>query len=56
MTLPVSWRHRRLRVPAGLVLHYADLSDCDHTEFSAVPITSTQKTLRSLKANFSPEC
>src|SRR6185295_10733006 len=23
MTIPASWRHRRLRVPQGLVLHYA---------------------------------
>lgn len=56
MTLPVSWRHRRLRVPAGLVLHYADLSDFDRTGFSAVPITSAPRTLRDcLEANVSPE-
>jgi predicted transcriptional regulator of viral defense system len=56
MTIPASWRRRRLRVPAGLVLHYADLGDSDCTGFSAVPITSVQRTLRDcLEANVSPE-
>lgn len=56
MTLPVTWQHRRLRVPAGLVLHYADLSEFDRTGFSAVPVTSTQRTLRDcLEENVSPE-
>jgi predicted transcriptional regulator of viral defense system len=56
MTLPMSWQRRRLRVPAGLVLHYADLGDFDRTEFSAVPVTSAQRTLRDcLEANVSPE-
>lgn len=56
MTLPVSWRHRRLGVPAGFILHYADLSDFDCTGFSAVPITSAPRTLRDcLEANVSPE-
>ena len=56
MTLPVNWRQRRLRVPAGLVLHFADLSEVDRTGFSAVQITSASRTLRDcLEANVSPE-
>lgn len=56
MTLPASWRHRRLRVPAGLVLHYADLGDVDRTGFSAVSITTPRRTLRDcIDANVSPE-
>lgn len=56
MTIPANWRRRRLRVPAGLVLHYADLGDFDRAGFSAVPITSAQRTLRDcLEANVSPE-
>jgi predicted transcriptional regulator of viral defense system len=56
MTLPVSWQHRRLRVPAGLVLHYADLGDDDQTGFSAVPITSPRRTLWDcIAANVSPD-
>src|SRR3954471_18756408 len=27
MTVPASWRSRRLRVPPGLVLHHADVGD-----------------------------
>ena len=26
MTVPSSWRRRRLRIPAGLVLHFADVA------------------------------
>jgi predicted transcriptional regulator of viral defense system len=56
MTIPASWRSRRLRVPAGLVLHYADIGDVDRMGFSAVPITSPRRTLRDcVEANVSPE-
>jgi predicted transcriptional regulator of viral defense system len=56
MTIPVSWWHRRLRVPAGLVLHYADISAIDRAGFSAVPITSPRRTLRDcIEADVSPE-
>jgi predicted transcriptional regulator of viral defense system len=56
MTIPASWRRRRLRVPASLVLHYADLGDFDRTGFSAVSITSVWRTLRDcIEANVSPE-
>jgi len=53
MTTPRSWR---LRVPAGLVLHYADLDDVDRVWFSAVPVTSPRRTLRDcVEANVSPD-
>jgi predicted transcriptional regulator of viral defense system len=56
MTIPASWQHRRLRVPAGIVLHYADIGDIDRTGFSAVSITSPRRTLRDcIEANTSPE-
>jgi predicted transcriptional regulator of viral defense system len=56
MTLPANWRQRRLRVPAGLVLHYADVSDAERTGFSAVPVTTARRTLRDcIEANVSPE-
>lgn len=35
-----SWRRRRLRVPAGLVLHFADIGDADRASLSAVPVTA----------------
>jgi predicted transcriptional regulator of viral defense system len=56
MTTPESWRRRRLRVPPGLVLHYADIGEIDRTGFSAVPITSPRRTLRDcIEANVSPD-
>lgn len=56
MIIPASWRRRRLRMPAGLVLHYADIDDLDRVWFSAVPITSVRRTLRDcIEANVSPE-
>jgi predicted transcriptional regulator of viral defense system len=56
MTAPASWRHRRLRVPSGLVLHYADIGDGDRAGFSAVQITTPRRILRDcIEANVSPE-
>jgi predicted transcriptional regulator of viral defense system len=56
MTVPASWRHRRLRVPNGLVLHYDDIGDNDRAGFSAVQITTPRRTLRDcIEANVSPE-
>jgi predicted transcriptional regulator of viral defense system len=56
MTIPANWRRRRLRVPTGLVLHYADISGGDRAGFSAVSITSPRRTLRDcLEANVAPD-
>lgn len=45
LTLPLKWRQRRLRVPDGLVLHYADVPSQDRSWNGAVPVTSTRRTL-----------
>ena len=45
LTLPASWRRRRLRVPRGLVLHFADIGDRDRSSFDAVPVTAPRRTL-----------
>ncbi len=56
MTLPSSWRRRRLRVPEGLVLHFADLADADRASSSAVPVTAPLRTLEDcLEANVAPD-
>jgi|SRR6185295_1886284 len=56
MTLPAAWRRRRLRVPRGLVLHYAEVGASDRDWFSAVPVTSPRRTLRDcIEANVSPD-
>ena len=46
MTLPTSWKRRRLRVPSGLVLHYADLKEKERTQAAVVPVTTPGRTLQ----------
>lgn len=55
MSLPAAWRRRRFRVPAGLVLHFADIADAERASFSAVPVTAPLRTLEDcLDANVAP--
>ena len=56
LTLPTKWRHRRFRVPDGIVLHYADISKRDRAWFGPVPITSVKRTLNDCaRDGLSPE-
>jgi predicted transcriptional regulator of viral defense system len=50
LTLPTSWQTRRLRVPKGLVLHYADIPSDQRTWAGAVPMTSALRTLQDCAA------
>jgi len=45
LTLPTAWRRRRFRVPADVVLHYADVPPEDRTWFGAVPTTNPRRSL-----------
>lgn len=45
LTLPPSWQERRLRVPKGLSLHYADVPARQRAWAGAVPVTSPLRTL-----------
>ncbi len=55
LTLPAGWRRRRLRVPSGLVLHFADIGDPDRASFAAVPVTTPLRTLRDcIEADVAP--
>ena len=45
LTLPHAWRRRRFRIPAGVVLHHADVSPDDRAWFGAAPITNPRRTL-----------
>jgi predicted transcriptional regulator of viral defense system len=55
LTLPAGWRRRRLRVPAGLVLHFADVGERDRTSFGAVPVTAPLQTLEDcIAADLAP--
>jgi predicted transcriptional regulator of viral defense system len=56
MTVPASWRARRLRVPAELDLHFADLEPHERTWMGHVPVTTPARTLRDCHAaHLSPE-
>jgi predicted transcriptional regulator of viral defense system len=56
LTVPKAWRERRFRVPAGVVLHHADVPAGDRTWFDAVPATNARRTLNDCaEASLSPE-
>lgn len=50
MTLPTSWAKRRLRVPKGLVLHFANLPSKDTTWSGPVPVTIPLRTVSDCSA------
>lgn len=50
VTLPLTWRARRLSVPAGVCLHHADIVVTDRTWVGNVPATSVARTLRDCAA------
>lgn len=45
LTLPTLWKNRRLRVPQGITLHFADNEKTDRTWFGAIPVTTVARTL-----------
>jgi len=56
LTVPPEWRERRLRVPDGVVLHYAKVLERDRTWVGTVPVTSPARTLADCAADhISPE-
>ncbi len=56
LTLPLGWRSRRFRVPAGIVLHHADVSPEERAWFGAVPATGAARSLNDCaREGMSPE-
>jgi hypothetical protein len=56
LTLPGDWRRRRFRVPADVLLHYADVPTEDRTWFGAVPTTNPRRSLNDCaREGLSPE-
>jgi len=51
LTVPAKWRRRRLQVPDGVVLHYADVPKRDRAWVGAVPVTSPARTLADCAAD-----
>lgn len=45
ITLPTAWTRRRLRVPKGVVIHYADVSKSERMEIGPIPVTNARRTL-----------
>lgn len=45
LTLPASWHVRRLRIPRGVVLHYAEVPKRERVFSGDVPVTSALRTL-----------
>lgn len=46
LSVPLSWRHRRLRLPPGLVLHYGLPDETELDWYGAVRLTKPVQTLR----------
>ncbi|MCP3165832.1 type IV toxin-antitoxin system AbiEi family antitoxin domain-containing protein [Myxococcus qinghaiensis] len=56
LTLPADWKHRRFRVPPGVVLHHADVTRAERSRPAAIPVTSPLRTLQDCaRAQLSPE-
>jgi predicted transcriptional regulator of viral defense system len=56
LTLPESWRSRRLRLPDGVIVHPGDVADGERHWFGPVPVTSPLRTLEDCAAgHLSPE-
>ncbi len=45
LSVPATWSSRRLRVPAGVIVHHADVAKSERSWFGAVPATSPSRTL-----------
>jgi predicted transcriptional regulator of viral defense system len=50
LTLPASDVRRRLRMPAGVRVHHADIAGADRVWIGHVPVTSALRTLRDCAA------
>lgn len=54
LTLPEAWRTRRLRIPAGVVLHHGVISARERSWFGPVPATTPLRTLEDCAAAHLP--
>lgn len=56
VTLPASWRGRRLRVPEDVVLHHAVVRRGDLAWSGVLPVTTAERTIQDcIEAHVSPE-
>ncbi len=54
LTTPKAWQHKRLRVPATLILHFGDISKAETSWMGAVPVTTPLRTLADCATNDTP--
>ncbi len=54
LTVPASWRARRLKVPAIVRLHYAAIPDADRAWNGPVPVTTALRTMADCVADHVP--
>lgn len=50
LTVPASWSKRRLRVPAGVALHFDDIPPGDRAWVGSLPVTTVARTLADCAA------
>jgi predicted transcriptional regulator of viral defense system len=56
LTLPASWHGRRLRVPNGTTIHFANIGSDERTWFGPVPVTTVPRTLEDCaRQHLSPD-
>jgi predicted transcriptional regulator of viral defense system len=56
VTVPLSWKGRRLRVPRGISLHFGDVPKQGRTWIDAVPVTTPlQTTLDCVRDHVQPD-
>ena len=56
LTLPARWSTRRLRLPKGVVAHYADVQEQERSWVGSVPVTKPVRALHDCVAShLSPE-
>lgn len=56
LSLPSAWKVRRVKVPSGLVLHFADVADADRGWSGAIPVTTPARTLNDCaRSGLSPD-
>jgi predicted transcriptional regulator of viral defense system len=56
LTLPSFWAGRRLRVPRGVIVTFADVPDRERSWVGCLPVTTSERTLRDcVAAAVSPE-
>jgi predicted transcriptional regulator of viral defense system len=56
LTLPSSWKHRRFRIPQGIVIHHSDVPKKERTWYGSTPTTIPRRTLNDCaQEGLSPE-